>query len=956
MIDKYGSQYQKFIFTRTYSRWNSALGRRETWRETVDRYHHFMRSRVPQDYREDFANAVRMIHNLDVMPSMRALWTAGLALERENVCGYNCAALNLDHPKSFAELLYILLCGTGVGYSVERQVINKLRVVPATFKEHKEAIVVADSKLGWAEAFYFHLQHLWNGQIFKCDLSRVRPAGSPLKTFGGRASGPAPLKALFDFTTQLFMKRRGQKLTSVDCADLANKAASAVVVGGVRRSACICLTNLSDDRMAKYKTGSFQLVHPWRQMANISVAYTDRPSSRKLLSEWIKLIESNSGERGIFNRAAINSQIPARRQPREDWLVNPCLSGSTQLLTSHGFVPLEQLAGKSVSVVTPDGALSQGTVWATGVKPVVKIKFSSPVQPPITCTADHVFRLADGSSCNASELPGKRLMQAPYVRMPGQNRAFVAGFIMGDGLLTRLKSPIHKGLEVCLGEKDQDILNFIKPIVPDLRNNPTSTKPFAYYSQEARKIALEFNLPSKILPERYLHDPTTFSADFIAGLFSANGSVIEGHRIALKTTCKKLAEQLKEALAKYQINAYITTNKPHRVKFSNGTYLCKQSYDLNINAFKDVFTFAQQIGFVHTNKREKLKRLLSKGVYVKQVAPAGEEMVYDFNVPDGHWGVIQGGIVTHNCGEIILRPNQFCNLSEVVVRPADNIETLSKKVEAATILGMVQSTLTDFKFLRKTWKTNCEEERLLGVSLTGLADHPNLSRVVLGTQKTLLQLRDVARQTAATWAKILGVNMPAAITCVKPSGTVSQLVNCASGLHSRYAPYYIRRVRVATVDPICQYLIDKGVPNHPEVGQAEETCNTRVFEFPERSPKSSRLNQDMSSVDQLGYWLLLKDAWCEHNPSCTIFVKEYEWIRTLAWVERYWDLIGGLSFLPADSGGYLLAPLEEIDVETYHKRVVDMPELDFSDLVKYERIDQGTGSTELACSAGSCAF
>lgn len=631
MIDKYGSQYQKFIFTRTYSRWNSALGRRETWRETVDRYHHFMRSRVPQDYREDFANAVRMIHNLDVMPSMRALWTAGLALERENVCGYNCAALNLDHPKSFAELLYILLCGTGVGYSVERQVINKLRVVPATFKEHKEAIVVADSKLGWAEAFYFHLQHLWNGQIFKCDLSRVRPAGSPLKTFGGRASGPAPLKALFDFTTQLFMKRRGQKLTSVDCADLANKAASAVVVGGVRRSACICLTNLSDDRMAKYKTGSFQLVHPWRQMANISVAYTDKPSSRKLLSEWIKLIESNSGERGIFNRAAINSQIPARRQPREDWLVNPC-------------------------------------------------------------------------------------------------------------------------------------------------------------------------------------------------------------------------------------------------------------------------------------------------------------------------------------GEIILRPNQFCNLSEVVVRPADNIETLSKKVEAATILGMVQSTLTDFKFLRKIWKTNCEEERLLGVSLTGLADHPNLSRVVLGTQKTLLQLRDVARQTAATWAKILGVNMPAAITCVKPSGTVSQLVNCASGLHSRYAPYYIRRVRVATVDPICQYLIDKGVPNHPEVGQAEETCNTRVFEFPERSPKSSRLNQDMSSVDQLGYWLLLKDAWCEHNPSCTIFVKEYEWIRTLAWVERYWDLIGGLSFLPADSGGYLLAPLEEIDVETYHKRVVDMPELDFSDLVKYERIDQGTGSTELACSAGSCAF
>ena len=633
-------QYQEFIYTRTYSRWRPDLGRRERWDETVDRYRDFFIKRVPKNYRMEYLQAIDRVRTMDVMPSMRALWTAGSALERENICGYNCAAVALDHPKAFAELLYILLCGTGVGYSVERQVISKLWEVPAHLIDpvdlsQRPRIVVADSKLGWAEGFYSLLRHLWNGFIPTWDLSRVRPAGTPLKTFGGRASGPEPLDALFKFTVALFRDRRGEKLTSVDCADIANKAAESVVVGGVRRSACIALTNLSDDRMAKYKSGQFYLTHPHRSMANISVAYTEKPSTRKLMSEWIKLIESNTGERGIFNRGDVHNHLPEPRQ-----------------------------------------------------------------------------------------------------------------------------------------------------------------------------------------------------------------------------------------------------------------------------------------------------RL---------------------NKPDTLW-------MLNPCGEILLRPAQFCNLTSVVVRPADGIGVLVNKVRAATILGMLQATLTDFHFLRKVWKDNCERERLLGVSLSGLADHNTFAHRRNYTCSYLARLREVVHTTARAWSGVLGIDTPTAMTCVKPEGTSSQLVGSASGLHSRFARFYLRRVRVATVDPLCQFLIERGIPNQPEVGEQEATCKTRVFEFPQAAPEGSRLNNEFNALAQLDYWLMLKQYWCDHNPSCTIFVKEHEWIDVLNWVHTNWQMIGGLSFLPYSGSAYQLAPLEEIDEETYHTLVDNFPTLDFTHLAQYEQHDQGVGSHELACTGSSCAF
>ena len=632
------TDYQTFIGLSRYARWLPEEGRRENWGETVSRYMENVVSPKMSSVDDSgdrswlfdaYMEIERSIFSLEVMPSMRSVMTAGPAASRDNTCMYNCSYLPVDDPKSFDEAMFILLCGTGVGFSVERQYISKLPEVPETLYPSETTIVVKDSKEGWAKAYRQLLSLLWAGEIPKWDVSKVRPAGAKLKTFGGRASGPAPLEDLFRFTIDKFKGAAGRKLNSIECHDIMCKIGEVVVVGGVRRSAMISLSNLSDDRMRHAKSGQWWEHQGQRALANNSVAYTEKPDVETFMREWTALIESKSGERGIFNRVA------SKRQ---------------------------------------------------------------------------------------AEKNGRR-------------------------------------------------------------------------------------------------DPN-----------------------------------------------------------------------------------------------------------------------YDFG--------------TNPCSEIILRPYQFCNLTEVVVRATDTLEDLERKVRLATILGTIQSTYTHFPYLRKIWQKNTEEERLLGVSLTGIMDNPLMTSKNQGLEKTLEHLRGVAVDTNAEWAERLGIPVSAAITCVKPSGTVSQLVDSASGIHTRHSPYYIRTVRGDNKDPLTQLMIDQGVPNEPCV---MKPTTTTVFSFPVKSPEGAVVRDAVGAIEQLETWLAYQRHWCEHKPSITVSVKDDEWLDVGAFVYKHFDEMSGVSFLPYDGGSYQQAPYQECTKEAYEELLEKSPKvIQWGKLGEYEKEDNTSGMQSLACSADGC--
>ena len=624
--------YQSFIAKSRYSRFLQGDNRRENWAESVDRYFNFMEDKLATDNNyivpRELSNELRAaVTNLELMPSMRAIMTAGKALERDNTAGYNCSYLPIDDPKAFDEAMYILLCGTGVGFSVEQKYVNQLPEVPDQLFDSKTTIVVSDSKEGWAKSLRQLIALLYSGEIPNWDISKVRPAGTRLKTFGGRASGPGPLEELFKFTIAKFRCAVGRKLTSLECHDILCKIGEVVVVGGVRRSAMISLSELEDDRMRHAKSGNWWEQNGQRALANNSATYEAKPDIGQFLQEWTSLYHSHSGERGIFSRAASKSQ-----------------------------------------------AAKNG------------------------------------------------------------------------------------------------------------RRNPD----------------------------------------------------------------------------------------------------------------------------------------------------------YDFG--------------TNPCSEIILRPYQFCNLTEVVVRAEDTVEDLARKVRLATILGTFQSTMTHFPYLRKVWQKNTEEERLLGVSFTGIFDNKWMSSVCEDTQKKLELLKHVAVESNKETADALGINPSVAITCVKPSGTVSQLVDSASGIHPRHSVYYIRRVRGDKKDPLTQFMINQGVPHEDCVMRPDSTV---VFSFPQKAPEGATLRDDLTAIEHLDVWLMYQRHWCEHKPSVTISVKEHEWMDVGAWVWRHFDEVSGVSFLPHDGGTYRQAPYEECTKQQYEELLAIVPKtIDWDTLVEVE--DNVKGAQELACSAGSC--
>ena len=631
------TEYQNYIAISRYARWIEKENRRETWSETVERYVSYMQGRyekltnkkLDKKERDRWVDAIT---TLKVMPSMRALMTAGPALDKDNVAGFNCSYVAIDNVRTFDEIMYILMCGTGVGFSVERQYVDKLPEIAEKFHTTETVIKVRDSKIGWAKSYRELIAMLYAGQIPQFDMSLVRPAGAKLKTFGGRASGPDPLRDLFKFSIETFQKASGRKLTSIECHDIVCKIADVVVCGGVRRSALISLSNLSDIRMRDAKTGQWWDNNPQRSYANNSVAYTEKPDIGTFMKEWVSLYDSKSGERGIFNRVA--SQKMATRSGRRD----------------------------------------------------------------------------------------------------------------GD---------------------------------------------------------------------------------------------------------------------------------------------------------------------------------------------------FDFG--------------TNPCSEIVLRNKQFCNLSEVVVRPDDTEETLKEKVEIATIFGTLQSTLSDFRYLTKQWKDNTEEERLLGVSLTGIMDHEVLSGNIYNQtvlKDMLINLKEHSIKTNKKWAEMLGVNQATAITCVKPSGTVSQLVDSASGIHPRYSPYYLRTVRADKKDPLCDMMLDKGFYGEDDVMKPNDT---KVIYFPMKSPTSSIMRDAKSALEQLEIWKMYQLHWCEHKPSITVYVKEKEWLEVGAWVYENFDVMSGVSFLPHSDHSYKQAPYQEVDKKTYEEWLAKTPRnINWMDLTNYEKEDTTTSSKELACTAGAC--
>lgn len=779
------SQYQQFIHLSRYSRFDYDLNRRETLSETIDRLEKFYTEHIQTKYahanvtESEFARVFTAIRQFEVLPSMRALMAAGPAAKKSEVALYNCSYVAINHPRAFDEILFILMNGTGVGFSVERQEITQLPEVPS-LHETNTTIVVEDSKTGWAAALKQLVSMLYAGSIPKWDDSKVRPAGSPLKTFGGRSSGPEPLRELYNFFVRIFKGAQGRKLHSLECHDLVCMIGNIVVVGGVRRSALISLSNLSDQRLRDAKAGQWWEQNPQRALANNSVAYTEKPDVGQFMEEWTSLYKSHSGERGIFNRqAAKKSMEKIGRETDHNHGLNPCITADSLILTDKGLMRVSSLIGKQFNAVL-EGKIYPSTkdgFFFKGNKQVIEIELNNGAK--LKCTPDHKIKTTKG---------------------------------------------MKKAVE--LTTEDEVCLNYGHSGFFEILDN-------------ARKVA----------------------------------------------------------------------NATERAYYT----------ETNTSKFK-----------VH-------KKLET-------------EAVYDCTIP-GPALFGANGIIVSNCSEILLRSNEFCNLSSVVARKEDTPQTLEEKVKLATILGTWQSTFTDFKYLRKKWKDNCEEERLLGVSITGIMDTPLLNSVNQETRDLLEHLKSVARVTNKEWAKRLDIPISAAITCVKPEGTVSQMTGTASGIHARYAPYYIRRVRQDVKDPLTEFMKDQGFPWEQDILNASNV----IFSFPIFSPEGAIVEGKRTPIETLEHWLMFKTHFTEHNPSTTVSVPENSWPEVGAWVYNHFDEITGLSFLPEDLGTYKQAPYERCTKEQAEELLAKLPKnVDWTNLRYYESVDSTTGQQQLACTAGGC--
>jgi len=839
--------------------------------------------------------------------------------------------------------MFILLCGTGVGFSVERQHVQKLPEVPDTLYESDDLLCVADSKEGWAKALRKLIAHLYAGEVPKWDIGKIRPAGAKLKTFGGRASGPGPLIDLFNFTVETFKGATGRKLSSLECHDLMCKIGEIVVVGGVRRSAMISLSNLSDDRMRHAKSGQFP-AH--RFLANNSVAYTEKPDAQAFLREWSSLADSGSGERGVFNRVASQKQAEkyGRRDPGYEFGTNPCcVSGETPILTRDGYFPIEDTVGKSVDIWNGED-WAEVEPYEAGVSSLIRVRLSDGSY--LDCTPNHRWcvdgefvetqNLSVGDKLDKFEMP---VVHPPQTVTEDMEKAYSQGFYAGDGVRGLSHSYLYEP-KYCVEEA----------LVGECVADAPGRKRWKHGEM----------LQKSFVP---VNGSLAYRLRWLAGLLDADGTVTRdanGNGFQIGSVDQEFLDQTRLMLTGMGVRPKIVNAKAagrHLLpdgKGGNKEYECKEVKRIligNYDAWK-----LMELGLSDHLRRldhngEMPQRDARRFTRVTDIKPLGiTEMTYCFTEPKTSRGTFNG-VVTGN-SEIILRPYQFCNLTEVVVRAPDTKKDLSRKVRLATILGTIQSSMTKFPYLRKIWQRNTEEERLLGVSMTGIMDN-TLTNGKEGDLAALLEdLREEAVKTNKEWAEKLGIPQSAAITCVKPSGTVSQLVDSASGIHARHSEYYIRTVRGDNKDPLTQFMKDQGIPAEPCVYKGDTTT---VFSFPIKSPEGAVTRTDMTAIEQLEMWLMYQRHWCEHKPSVTVSVKKDEWLEVGAYIYDYFDEMSGVSFLPFDDHVYQQAPYQDASKDEYDDLLAQMPgKIDWSRLKEYEAEDTTKSSQTLACSGDSC--
>lgn len=887
----------------------------------------------------------------------------------------NCAFLPVEDLRAFDETLYILMNGTGVGFSVQNEYVSKLPPVNTEFKTTLKTIDVDDSREGWASSTKELIQDLFNGEIPSWTTHRLRKKGDKLKTFGGRSSGPEPLIELFEFLVKTITAAAGRQLTSLECHDIMCKIAEIVVVGGVRRSALISFSDPGDKLMQGAKSGNWRETHPHRRLANNSICYTSTPSLEDFTSQWQALIDSYSGERGVFNLSGMQKFIDGngRRDASKVKGSNPCQSYETLLLTRTGLRRIGDLAENETKfeVLNGDGKWAASYAWETGVKPVYKVKLVNGLS--IKLTADHIVEVVGRrsnkhpynipSECKVKDLrPGMKIRPLinPYGGWEGGQevpRALLYGLLFGDGC-----RQTNGGLSAYINTNEKEVIDFIlKEGAVELALKATTRNfrvPSILEELNNAGIVLE-PLPERRLPEEIFSWSADSVRQFLKGLYSANGSSMSKYsRITLKSTCLDMVQDVQRILSALGYSAYITTNAPSEIEWENGTYTGKESYDLNIGSAEQYDRFQREIGFLHEHKA--VPSILTRDFVeprvtsIKSVEYVDTIPVYDFNESITHYGWANG-IKVHNCAEIALRKYQFCNLSTTVVREYDTLDTMLPKVEKATILGTYQSTLTDFNYIRDEWRKNTEEERLLGVSMTGIASNKLFSGLegLETLAKTLTVLKERVLITNEKYAKAIGIPRSAATTCIKPEGTTSQLVAASSGLHDWHDSIYFRTVRSSKTDPLGQFMADMGVYVEDDV---TDPSNTSIFYFPQEAPKGAVTRNDRTAKEFLDLWMVYQTAWCEHKPSATVSVKEEEWEEVKNWVWDNFDYVTGLAFLPHDGGSYKQAPYTDCTREEFEKLAKSSPSmLPWEELGLYELYDQTTGSQELACSAsGGC--
>jgi intein/homing endonuclease len=979
---------QQFQFFDKYSRFNYDLGRRETWIETVDRTVDYLfelaGTRLPA---ETYQRIRRTVLEMRAMPSMRLLAMAGPATRRNNITIYNCSYQPVESIDSFVEALIISMSGCGVGYSVESKYVENFPRIKRQSGAAPASFAVEDSAEGWADALRFGLETWFDGGDVHFDLSLLRPAGAPLRTKGGRASGPEPLRATLDFIRSRILARQGSFLRPLDAHDMMCVVGNAAVSGGVRRTALISLFDADDDEMRLCKSGDFERENSQRWNANNSAVWAKGgPTQPEFIRQFLQMSESGRGEPGIFNREAANSLKPDRRKPAE-FGTNPCVTGDTWVLTDQGPRQVADLVGVQHTTIV-DGQRYDTTgdgFWETGVKPVLQLRTVEGLT--LRLTANHkvlavpyISRKIERSEwVEAGSLkPGDKIKIHNHRELTWEGdgtfeEGWLLGSLVGDGTFDQklAKLTFWGRRRAEMAEQAVAMIRKAVPARSDLHGHDQPEHHRTVVSSAGlRDLAADYGIYRgvKTITPFVEQASSSFYRGFLGGLFDADGTVVgtqaKGVSVRLAQSDVGLLEAAQRMLMRLGIASTIyAERRPAGARMMPDGQSGQRSYQARANhelviANDNLQLFAELIGFSEPEKQQRLaakldgyQRIPNRErfvVTVESLEADGEEMVYDCSVPDVN-AFDANGLYVHNCGEINLRPWQFCNLTAAVARVDDTFESLREKVEVATMIGTIQSLATYFPGLRPMWRQNCEEERLLGVDITGQMDSP-----VAQDAEVKARLRAIAIDVNREMAQTLGITPSAAITCVKPSGNSSQLLDCASGLHARWSPHYIRNVRVATHSPLFKVLRDAGVPMDPENAQTRENANTWVIHFPVRSPEGAITRNHRSAVEQCEYWLQNKIFWTEHNPSCTITYQPDEVIDLMKWVWEHRDQIGGLSFLPSFDAQYAQMPYVEITPEEFERLAATFPPIDFSKIWRYEEEDLTTAAQELACVAGSC--